>query len=303
MRQLLLLAPIVLILLTSGCTIPGGFQLPFFGATGPTGENDIIRITSLTPFPQSVTQGQTVNLVSYVQNLGEKTINNLEVDLYDHCSGLFTSVQAATELCDKVEGTKCTISKILPKETKKISWELVPSKVQLVTSCSLKVLARYSYSTTSVTTLEFIHPDEYTVQIEQGTFSQTAGYIAKGDGPVKAYFTVEDNQPIPTKKANLALHVDNVGGGFLHGTTLNASRLNFDWGGWIPEPDASACRAEEMREKNEEISLINKQAPPIPCQVERPETDFIERTTQLQVTANYTYEFRTETKVVVNPIK
>jgi hypothetical protein len=307
MRQLLLLAPLVLILIVSGCTIPGGFNLPFFGATGPSGENDVIRIISLTPFPQSVTHGQDVNLVAYVQNLGTEE-TGVEVILYDHCSGLFTKVQANPELCDSITGTGntgCMIDKILPQETRKVSWELEPADVNLVTQCNLKVLARYDQETTSVTTLEFIHPTEYTVQIEQGTFTETAPYIAKGPGPVKAYFTVEDNQPIPTEKANLALHVDNVGGGFIQGTKLSAENLKFDnWGGWIRPPTAETCRVVEMVSKKENITFVNRQAPPIPCQVQRPpDEQFIERTTQLQVTAKYTYEFRMEGRVVVNPKK
>ena len=89
---------LILVLLGSGCTvpilnieIPGLPDIPGFG--GPTVvqyEHDIVVIESLEAIPAEIDAGQTTNIVAYIKNLGDKSIEKpINVNLYDYCKGLF----------------------------------------------------------------------------------------------------------------------------------------------------------------------------------------------------------------------
>jgi hypothetical protein len=228
MRQLLLAVPLILTLFVSGCTIPGlpsGFCIP--GLTcGTTVEetHDVVVIESLQALPNNVPPGGTIKLVAVVSNVADidAEIRNVDVhvQLYDHCEGLFTLTGSSggTQSQDK----KTLTIKLLRGEKKQIEWTLTAlpkAQVPVKTECTLKVLAKYPYTTKSITTLHLIDYAEMQRRINEGTYKEIGSYTSVGYGPIKPYITVEGTQPIPVEgnKINtvLSLQIKNRGRGFL----------------------------------------------------------------------------------------
>jgi hypothetical protein len=215
------------VLLVSGCTIPGtDIEIPFIsGLFGPSVEQDttdVVVISSLRAIPDTVVPGQQFRIIAYVQNKGSKTFEkSVQVKLYDYCKGTFEILGNNIEKgVDGDQASTCTIEKLLPYETKEIYWTLKADKgIELKTVCpsdGMKVSVTYPYESTSLSTITFMEPTEYQRRIEQGTLQSKDSYIIAGDGPVRAYLDVEDEQPIPidAKTTVLSLNIENRGSGY-----------------------------------------------------------------------------------------
>ena len=99
MKRLILLLPIILVMLTSGCSIPGFEWLT--GDEVTEYEHDILVIQDLRAIPDDVSPGQEFKIISYVQNIGLETIpqtgtnklsskfddKSIVIELYDYCKG------------------------------------------------------------------------------------------------------------------------------------------------------------------------------------------------------------------------
>lgn len=241
-RKATLLLTIAVIVFISGCTSP--ICLPFL----PCGnvveyEDDIVVVKSLDALPQTVSPGQQIRLIAYIQNLGKDSVPQKEgqnkltkitgenqkifVNLYDYCKGLFSDVKVS---CDgsqpqdcKDEQCKCSIVELLPGQVKEIDWTLKAGsseQVPLRTECDLKVSVTYPYKTTSLTEISFIDYAEMQNRLNEGTFRKKESYIVSGYGPIKPWITVEDQQPIPVQQGQagrtvISLQIKNSGSGYL----------------------------------------------------------------------------------------
>jgi hypothetical protein len=249
-RKALLLIPMILFIVPiSGCTVPGIGQIciPFLPCDKVVEmTDDVIVINSLEALPQTVSPGQQIRLITYIENKGKepvpqegankpdknKAFGKIEVSLYDFCEGLFKDVKIICEgntvSCtgNSITGNKeckCDLTKLLPGQMKEISWTLVAgsrSQVPLKTECDLKVSVTYPYKTTSLSTITFIDYQEMQNQINKGTFKKRNTYIVSGYGPVKPRMVVEDQQPIPVQQSEagktvISLNVKNSGNGYL----------------------------------------------------------------------------------------
>jgi hypothetical protein len=316
MKRLLLLLPVFLIVLTSGCTIPG---LDNLIGTGPVYESDVVVIRSMQAYPSVIRTGEQMRLVTYVQNTGDKTVpasdaENIKVTLYDHCTGLFDESSITPNCPDgNNEGkTVCNVKQLLPGETKEMDWTLFPNPTKIATPCELKVSVTYPYTTNGLSTISFVEPKEYQRQLEQGSFSAKAHYTAKGQGPVKAFFSVKDQEPIPAAEGFTSVSLDfhNMGYGFLAnpgpatGTVTGPRILAESVTMKVPEEllpvkDCEYGKDSELK-PDEDVKLIkNKRS--LPCKLTIPTDVDKETTYQLEVSATYLYEFRQKTKVTVNP--
>lgn len=307
MKRLALLLPIMLVLLTSGCTLPGGITIPGFGPQVVEYTNDIVIIKGLQAIPNTLTPGQTSRIVAYIQNLGETEITGATVKLYDYCAGMLRLDKTTCPEGSPTDGA-CTI-KLLPKEIKEVDWEISPvQEIKLQSVCNLKIYVNYPYTKyEGLTTVHFIKPDEMKAQLERGEFREIKSYSAAGEGPVKAYLTVEDRQPIQAYEdaaANLALQIKNRGSGFLVGPEGRPA---------IPK-EKIEIEPSEIKAKFDacltgtELKLIQRESAKIPCKATlsdfgiSPDDVKKELTKQLIVKIKeYRYEFRSQTKVTVNP--
>lgn len=243
-RKALLLLPVILFVAPiSGCTIPGigPICIPFLPCEKVVEmPNDVIVINSLEALPQTVSPGQQIRLITYIQNKGEKPVpqdgisdyKKIEVSLYDYCEGLFKDVkilcEGETSSCREKKDPnnkecKCDLKRLLPGQIKEVSWILTAgdkTQVPLKTECDLKVSVTYPYKTTSLSTITFIDYQEMQNQLNEGTFRKRDTYIVSGYGPVKPRIVVEDQQPIPVQdkqagKTVISLNVKNSGNGYL----------------------------------------------------------------------------------------
>jgi hypothetical protein len=340
MKRLLLLLPVFLIVITSGCVLPGGIELPFLGG-GVTYESDIVIVKDIRAIPNSVRAGEQVRLIAYIQNTGSNTVpdtsslsddmktKKIKVELYDHCSGLFDTgdIEVTCGGTATKGKTGCEIDKLLPGEIREIDWTLRSNpNTNLVTPCELKVFVQYPYATDGLTTISFIQQAEYQRQLEQGTFQTKAHYTAKGEGPVKIYFSVKDQEPIQSASAGTAsytsvsLDFQNMGYGFLANPTPDVEKtspriLNSSIFLKIPKDmpiKIGECELVSFVEADtlelagympkEDVKLIqNKRS--LPCRIKIIEDSSVNKevTFQLEAKASYLYEFRQSAKVTVSP--
>ena len=320
-RALLLSGLVALVVVVSGCT-----GLPdIFGGGGVSYANDIVVIRELTAVPSTIGKGQTVKVLAYVENVGDKSIGDartgssipgsIEVTLYDYCEGLFT-LEASR--CGGAPGTgaSCSLEKVLPKETRLVEWTLKPADTtKLDTTCKLKVAAKYPYRTDGVTTISFIDEAELQRLLQQGQFKSVASYKAAGYGPIKASFDVRGQQPIPAVGGwtPVLLEIENRGSGFLSaypGYTCEDStaacipkeKVTIELDPGIAT-NAEACRWVDGHAASD-VKLIKDKAPAILCEIQLEEPGKVEKdvTKRLQVTVDYSYEFRKEVPVTVKVV-
>ena len=202
--------PVVLVLvaLSSGCTVPI-LNIDIPGLGGPNVvqyEHDIVIIKSLEAVPNEIDAGGTAKILAYIENKGDKKVGPVTVDLYDYCKGLF---EPKVLTCGNQPGTErqgetsCSIGEMLPGEIVPVIWSVCQNRAEAVkvrTVCpsdGLKVLVRYPYETTSLTTISLISLEEMQREMIERTYKPVESYIALGQGPIKPYLTVEDKQPVP----------------------------------------------------------------------------------------------------------
>ena len=301
-QQLLMMRWIVLlpvfIVFISGCTVPGLEML--FPSQGVTyeGSIDVIVINSLTPVPATVQSGQSTTLYADVQNLQEpgKEPIYVDVELYDYCKNLF-----------KLEDEPKYISERLsPQQVKTFKWRLTAEKdINLKTTCVMKVRVIYSYKTDVVTQISFMNKDELESRIRRGeTWRIPPAAPTVGEGPVKPYLVVEEQQPIPVdpmadETARISMQIKNVGSGFISGDgRIDQNKIEIET---LPQDlrwDEEDC-SWPFREENG-VELIKKESAKRFCEIEPSQVE-IQKTYTLKGWVEYTYEFRKETNVIVSP--
>ena len=331
MKNLILLLTLITIVIISGCTIPGtGIEIPFipdiFGPATVEYENDVVIIRSLTAIPSTILPGQETHLVAYIQNLGSKTLplddgEPITIELYDYCEGLFPKENIKVKCPGEKESDlgvlECKIDKLLPQETKEIRWALKPkSDIKLKTTCPLdgmKIYVRYPYRTSGLTTISFIDQREMQRQLEQGTFEKKTSYIVAGEGPVKAYITVEDQQPISTYTGAttvIALQIENKGSGFVYPVEVDGKNvhikaedidINLQDLAHATDADCSFNKIGSIYHPEHDIRLIQDESSKLLCKIKAPSNVATETTKTVTVDIKYLYEFRKSVKVTVEP--
>lgn len=309
MRKLILLAPVLLVVLASGCTIPGlDFLFPGGGATYD-GSIDLIVINSLSAVPSSVSKGQSLTLyadVKNLQDLGSKLDIKPSITLYDFCVNLF-------EL-DSSTPASPTDFKIGPQETKTVKWRLkARSDINLKTSCTIKVRVKYTATTEAITNVVLINSKELERKIREGeSWTIPSPTPTVGPGPVKPIIQVEDPQPIsvgetPTDTViRLSAQLKNVGSGFISGDGKIAKNLVKII---VPQGLTDTSCAFPFQESaspgttpTAEIELVKKESSKKICEIKAGEAVSIQKTYTLKAQIeNYNYEFRKEVNVIVNP--
>jgi hypothetical protein len=179
----------------------------------------------------------------------------------------------------------------------------------------MKALARYPFSTTSITTIELINHKELQQQIEQGTLKPVESYIIRGEGPVKPILTVEDKQPVaitgddqnPRGTTVVALQIENTGSGFLKDGEISKEKIRIDFRtDKIKPQEGGECTLEEIGNNvyrpKEDVVFIRDKSPKLFCVLEI--TEYVPKITTNTITVtitDYEYEVRASEKVTVEP--
>lgn len=268
MKKLLLISILILIIFSSGCTFPSPI------------EDDIIVIKSLESIPSTVSPGQNIKLVSYVQNLGTDS-KKVALELYDFEEFFNLSGNAIQNIA------------LAAHEIKEVVWVLTAKEIPLATEAELKISARYNQTTTSLTTVQFIGYTEMQKQIADSSFSKTSSNIESSEGPVKAYIKIKDNQPIPVTGEktliNAELNVENKGYGFVPNKTIEKDKIKIFF-------------QNNQIHIDDDIIFIEKKIPTIPLKI-KADTKGIEKTITNHITTKieYSYEVRKTAKVKITP--
>jgi len=308
------------VVFTSGCVIPGtDIVIPIPGFGGPREQtDDVVIITSFDAQPNKISPSQQTNLIAYVQNKGSERFANggrfgtVSIELYDYCSDLYEDVTMRCGPQPEV-GTLCVIDRLLPQEIKPITWALkAKQNITLPITCppdGMKVAVRYSYSTPSSTTVSFIDPDEYQSQLERKTFKTIESQISAGEGPVKPFLTVEDQQPISAhegSKVTFAFQIKNrgtEGQGFLVGNSIPKDKIIIT----AEDTELKAALDKCKEAWPAEITLIRKESSKYLCQIDVPANIISsivnnkETTRTINIQISYEYEFRDYEKVTIEP--
>ncbi len=311
-----------LILLVSGCTIPGtDIDIPFlpdvFGSSA-IGTSDIIVIKQLSAYPEKIREDQTIRLTAYIQNVGTAVgtkgdVDNVEVNLYDFCTGVF-EIQETTCAGVGGSGSTCKTGKMHPKETKEVSWLLKPkAPLKIETPCTLKISAGYEFETTVLSTINFISADELKRQMESGSYKTKTSTQIASEGPVKPSIKVLEPQPIPVPqgggKTLITFEIADRGSGFVPQSEnkykLWVKELTYTYDNKgkciFPTDNQKDKEVPFGSNKQEQITLMREKSSIINCDLEKPPVEK-ERSDNVKITINYDYEVRKEKKVTVTPL-
>jgi hypothetical protein len=297
-----LAALLVLVVMASGCTVPGLGTIPIPGMqSAPNYVHDVVVITEFSSMPSDIRAGSTTRAMAHVKNVGSKKVDaaelgeNISVRLYDYCKGLFkdgiriTGCPDANIITEGSDQVGCNITRLLPGETQVFEWQLTGTDVKAKTSCKLKAYVQYPFNTSSSYTLHKMSQDEFQKQLREGTFSAKSYTPVMGDGPVKAFFEIQEQQPVISGTSTTAiLNIENRGLGHLARGIKNS-----DIGTSI---NKDLCKAFQM---GISIELVDKKKEiicSIPVTTASPE-----ESEQLTSTIKYAYEYRKESSVSVTP--
>jgi len=317
---------LIIVVLSSGCTIPGIGDIPglssisslFGGGQVIQYEHDILVIKSLEAIPSEIDAGQNTRIIAYVQNVGDNVIpqngvtGSIEIELYDYCKGLFTPKVTTCGSDGAIEGNaKCKLDKILPGEIVPVAWTLeqdTGTEIPLRTICppdGVKVLVKYPYRTNALTTISFITDEELDRSLEQREYWQVGDYIVSGQGPLKPFITVEDKQPIPVfedARTVVALQFKNMGTGYP--LTDDTNKIEYTISGLSEnglKTDSVECA---VQSGTEDVRIIGKESQKFICKLDVSGIDdgLLKRGTRvLEATATYTYIFTKSVLVTINP--
>ncbi len=337
--RVLLLVSLLSVVAVSGCTVPSQLcVIPGLCGGGKSEmANDVVVIKSVQALPAKVSPGQQVKLQVYVENIGNREVKDVEVSLYDHC-WMFSKIKVECpdgsknrgEIPDPDDGkgVRCENIKLLPHQTKSVSWTLTSdSTIALKSQCELKMYAKYHYSTESRTSVTFLNYKEYQKMLDEGKFRPVKSYITEGYGPIKPYLTVEDEQPIPVKREaggtfTLGFQIKNKGGGFLSEENIKVDNVDVsgnalggkyniakkvDGGTSISsnkDDNVFMSLKDCLKEKAKDgFTLIGKESPKVICQIPLPDNINLPKqsTVYVNTKVEYDYEFRKSVKVTVEP--
>jgi hypothetical protein len=198
-----------LVILSSGCTVPGlNIEIPFLpdifgGMNVQEQRHDVISIDSVQMIPSAtVRSGQSVHVRAVIKNLQSPEYPKVHVTigLFNDC-GLFglDTGKVEGELCSgstakptynsTTRMSECAMD-MHPQSTALVEWKLTAQDVNVETQCKLGILAKYNYTTYSTTSVTFVNKAELERIISEGkSFSET-GTATIGEGPVKSYVEV-----------------------------------------------------------------------------------------------------------------
>ncbi|MCX6817981.1 MAG: hypothetical protein NTU57_03925 [Candidatus Aenigmarchaeota archaeon] len=245
MKKAFAIAALLLVVFSSGCTVPGlDIEIPgipdIFGGGMNVQEqrHDIISIERLDAIPSAtVRSGQSIRLRAVAKDLQAaeyNAIDKVEIGLYNTC-GMFEvqgeTCSGKTTNWDKDvtnDYSSCTV-KMYPQSTTLVEWKLTAKEINVETPCKIGVMARYYYKTYASGSVTFVNKAEVERLVNEGkSFSET-GTLVVGEGPVKPYIEVL-SQPLiidassDTAKAGdlraigsgiMSFWVENKGGGVM----------------------------------------------------------------------------------------
>jgi hypothetical protein len=209
MKKIFIPFTILLVLSTSGCTVPFlNIEIPFLpdifpGMQTMEQRHDVISIESLQVIPSvTVREGQSIRLRAVVKNLQEpeyEPIKGVVIGLYNDCGMFDTSV----EFCQTEEKGKsdemgmyyCKLDRMYPQSTAIVEWKLVAKPLNVETSCRVGTLAQYDHTTYSTGSVTFVNKAELERIVSEGRGFSETGIATIGEGPVKPYIEIL-NQPI-----------------------------------------------------------------------------------------------------------
>ena len=243
MRKIFVILTLLLVLSSSGCTVPFlNIEIPFLPDIFPGTEireqrHDVVSIESIQSIPTTtVRAGQSIRLRAIVKNLQEPEYEKtpVTIGLYNDCGlfGMETTQGVKGEFCSGSDPPSykqstgmvdCTTT-MYPQSTTVVEWKLTAKDdVNVETQCNIGILARYNYNTYSTSSVTFVNKEELDRLVSEGKSLSEKGIATIGEGPVKPYVEVL-NQPIIIDAAPgvgdagsgiMSFWIENRGGGIL----------------------------------------------------------------------------------------
>jgi hypothetical protein len=316
-KSVLLAIPIIFVVLTSGCAIPGtDINLDIFNIFGTKTvefENDMVIIKDLQAVPSStIRSGQSINVYAYVQNRQkpENDPHEVTVQLYNDCGLYSVSTICPANSNNGVDEKSCTFT-MYPQSTQTVQWKLTAENVNVETECELGFLVKYDYTTYTTSSITFVNQRELENLILQGKQFNEKGTIIAGEGPVKPYVEIAgqpiqvdtDKQGEEAGSAVATFWVENKGSGELLGNTIKTVDIH-------EEPmlnklngteECNPTQSSEKRKNPEPVKLIGKESPKYSCEISLKNTPEVQisKTYQISTKIEYTYKFIKKLKTTI----
>lgn len=202
-KKILLVIPLAIVVLTSGCTALENLFNP------QTSADPFVTI-DVDAFPKEVVAGEDVDVVATIENTGAAG-GPIIVNFFDFSAGLFRPTD--------IDSLRFTIDSLGAFEKREVIWNMVQTPAAKVNNikANFKILVTYPGTSTSLTTVGLINEDEKTRQIQEGTWKIEKPVINKGQGPVIGWIEILGTTPISVDRGeignmNIKIMIEDVGG-------------------------------------------------------------------------------------------
>jgi len=303
---------LILVLLVSGCTLPGGWN-PFQSGGTQVKElpPDVISINNVTVLPStSVRAKDEFSLYFELFNQEEFDYTNVSYNLYD------------TGLCEVLAGGQPAISsastsgnlapELAPKETRQIEWAFQAPDADKIAhikvTCPIRFRFDFSYNAKSQIDVLVISSEHFSELQKAGKATTFSPTVNVGRGPIKTYFDFGTTLPVKNNASlPVYIRVEDKGTGMLQEIANDSFTITFkDFNlADVDCPYFNCNKTSGVCKNNASIPIISKKSLDIRCSgIKTPANIGVgipEKTYFISSFLDYDYYVAGEVDVQVNP--
>jgi len=299
---------LILVLLVSGCTLPGGWN-PFQSGGTQVKElpPDVISINNVSVLPStSVRTSDEFSIYFELFNQEEFNYIDVKYNLYD--TGLCTPTGGYPTL--SCYPPNCGFS-LAPKEIRQIEWTFqapdADKIAHLKVTCPIRFRFDFSYNAKSQIDVLVISSEHFSELQKAGKATTFSPTVNVGRGPIKTYFDFGTTLPVKNNASlPVYIRVEDKGTGLLQ--DIGAGNFNVTFPNDFTVPDGTdTCPYFNCTNKNctsnANIPIISKKSLDIRCSgIKTPANIGVpEKTYFISSSLNYDYYVAGEVDVEVNP--
>lgn len=304
---------LILVLLASGCTLPGGLNLFSSGGTQVKElPPDVISINNITILPStSVRAGDEFSIYFELSNQDEFNYTDVSYNLYD--TGMCKPKGGYPDISTNTEGP--LEPHFAPKETRQIEWTFTAPDAdkiaQLRVTCPIRFRFDFHYQAKSQVDVLVINSEHFSELEKSGQVTTFSPTVNVGRGPIKVYFDFGATLPVKNDSSlPVYIEVQDKGTGLLKQIDSGNFTVTFPDNFNVQNGNKTCpyfnC-ANNKCKNNVPILMINKKSLDIRCSgIKTPTVADMgagvpEKTYFIGSTLDYNYYTAGEVDIEVNP--
>ena len=288
---------LLLIVLISGCTIPGGL-IPGTGPTTKEQSPDLVIVQNLNVIPAPpINAGDQFSISFEIKNQDEV------VSVDDVSYNLFDKGKCTVKLSGDEEVTTTPFS-LDPLQSEFREWTFkAPSSDDighLSVTCPMRFMVTYTHTATSQIDIDVINNDRLSQLQKAGQTPSFTPTLTIGSGPIKTYFDFGASMPVRNETTlPIYITVEDKGTGLLENIKDGKLTITFPTGFTVSDCTKFICTGVVCKNSGD-IQMIRKKSPQIRCSITTP-AETIEKTYYIRADLEYTYNIVQEASVEIKP--